>query len=176
MPRALAIRSSREVTPDNTVADDYWKRQSAQFTDVAQATLRAGRQCIRNYREFDPLVRDLVTEVRTRLARIRSAEEGADTDRATANFYLDTLTKSATILDKLSKSSQSFLRSSDALERLGIFMQGGRKDAPDARKMTEKQMAAVVIETCKRLRDERGVCPVCDAKDAIPVAATEVVS
>lgn len=150
-----AIPDASPVVTDGMVAPSPL-HQGERLVEAIESTLAAGERCIADFNQLDPIVQQLVTRLRDEIARTNSTLDAVAAARH--------LTNATTCVDRLAKAAQAFLRTTDALGRLAVLLQGGVAKKPDPKTLTEKQMVGVIIETAKRIKADTGTCPVCDSK------------
>lgn len=124
--------------------------------EVAAATLKTGAAIIAYWDELEPIAKELIGLVKERV------QNKALTAQLTPSQVTSLLATMANVVDKMAKAGQAVLKSSEGQARLHLLLTGGVPKR-DAKAMSEKQLAAVVIAAARRFRDESGVCPVCTA-------------
>lgn len=130
----------------------------ADIADVAQETLDTGKSLLAQWNELEPIVRQLT-------ALLRQHVEAADPEWAASPVKAANLLATvASVVEKTSRSAQSVLKASEGLSRLAVLIMGGVPERPDTAKLSEKQLAGVVVEACRRMYQEQGICPVCAAQ------------
>lgn len=122
------------------------------IADVAAATLRAGESLLAHWTELEPIVKKLTEIVRAQV------ESGVDDPRLSPMVMLSTI---AGVVEKITRASGSVMKASEGLGRLTVLVMGGVRQRPDTAQLSEKQLAGIVIEAARRMKDETGVCPIC---------------
>lgn len=135
---------------------------------VAEETLKAGSQLVATWTSLEPIVTQLISQVR----------EKVHLDDYTAPEALKLLQACGNVVQKLGSTGASLLRAAEGQSKLALLLEAGTVARPAPKAMSEKQMAVLVIETVKRIATETGgPCPICtktievEPPDPPPVAA-----
>lgn len=124
--------------------------------EVADATLKAASSMLREWQELEPIVKQLIRRVR----------EHCEHGKITGPESLKALGSCATVVQKLGAAGTSVLRASEGMAKLALLLDAGRVQRQRPHEMTEKQLAAVVLETAKKIVDRTGRCPLCTPIEA----------
>lgn len=141
------VTPARAPATDLTAARELTALSGMPVVDVARATLDAGRRLLASWDDLEPLVRTLTKKVRARV-------EGDELEPAEEARLLSLC---ASVVQRVGAASTAVLRASEGQARLGLVLQGG-VERPKPKQMTEQQLAAVVIETVKKIALERQTC------------------
>ena len=118
---------------------------------VAEATLKSGAAMVAAWDALEPIVRTLTVKVDAYTQR--DEVQGKDAAKL--------LEQCATVLHKVGAAASNMLRASEGLSKLYVLVDAGRMQRAQPTAMTQKQLAATVIETCRTIKRESGACPVC---------------
>lgn len=129
-------------------------------TDVAEATLLAGAQLVAYWNNLEPVVKNL-------LAIVQQHTAAATTATLNPQQATNLLATVANVVDKMAKAGGAVLKASEGQARLHVLLRGGPPQRPDAKRLSERQLAAVVIEAAKRIQKETGRCPICAAESPV---------
>ena len=121
------------------------------MVEVAKLTLETGMRQVKAWEDMEPVATMLI-------ARLK---EAVDTPEYDANEAADLLTKCSKAMLTLQQTSRSLLQATEGLTRLAVLVEGPKIERSDPKRMTEKQMASIVVETVKKMAKDTGICPVC---------------
>lgn len=129
--------------------------------EVADATMAAARRLLGEWEELEPIVKQLIRRVKVHCEHdtIRGAEA------------LKALSACATVTQKLAVAGTSVLRASEGMSKLALLLSAGRAQRAAPSQLTEKQLAALMIEAAKVHVEKTGKCPICT-----PIAAGATVT
>lgn len=141
---------------DLTAATGLTALSGTPVAQVAAATLAAGAALVAEWRELEPIVKQLIRRVRYTVEHehIKDAEA------------LHALAMTATVVAKVGAASTGILRASEGMSKLALLLDAGRVRRSHPGELTEKQLAAVVLETAKKIVDRTGRCPLCQPVEA----------
>jgi hypothetical protein len=146
---------------DLTAASGLTALSGRPVVEVADATLKAGASLVRDWEELRPIVSSLIKKVRREV----------DADDFKPGEAAKLLSTCATVTQKVGAAATSVLRASEGMSKLALLLDAGRVTRTRPTQMTEKQLAAVVLETATKIVKRTGRCPICT-----PVAATAKVT
>lgn len=121
--------------------------------EVSETTLTHAATLIETWAGLEPIVKQLIAQVRT------SIEAGEIDAKEAPNL----LAVCGRVVQQVGAAATAVMRASEGQQRLALLMDGTRERSAPAQ-MTEKQLVGVVLEVAQRLKRESGVCPVCTAK------------
>lgn len=160
---APGLVPSQAPATDLTAARGLAGLSGARIIDVGNATLDAGATLIKRWAELEPLVQTLTEKVK----RHAEAEEVQGEDAARL------LNLCASVSQKVGAAATNVLRASEGQARLALLLAGPKAEKPSPTKMSEKQLAAVVLEAAKQIAADTGSCPVCTVTHEVkPVNGT----
>jgi hypothetical protein len=142
----------QHVATDLTAATGLTRLSGERVVDLARKTLDAGESMVGAWTETEPILRKLTAVVR----------EQVETGDYEPKLALSLLRECATVAQRVSQAATSVLRASEGQVRLAVLLEGPRPRERHPAEMTEQQLAAVVLATARRIKDERGHCPVCE--------------
>jgi hypothetical protein len=131
----------------------------APITEIAESTLKAGGSMVDTWTRLEPLVQQLIS----RLSDTVDDAAHLDTNEAATLLGL-----CATVVQKVGNAAQGVLKASEGLSKLSVLLAAGRGTRKPPSEMSQRQLAAVLVETLKKLGTE-GPCPVCHATPAIDI-------
>lgn len=132
------------------------------ISDIAATTLKSGASMVAVWDDLEPICKQLVARVRR---HVDSDEGKALSPTATTKLLM----ACASVVAKVGAASQGMLRASEGLQKLALLLDVGRVKRSHPKDLTEKQLAATLVETLKKIAHEGPVCPVCNAVKPIPV-------
>jgi hypothetical protein len=141
---------------DLTAASGLTALSGRPVVEVADATLKAGASLVRDWEALRPIVSSLIKKVQAEV----------DRDDFKAGEAAKLLSTCATVTQKLGAAGTSVLRASEGMSKLALLLDAGRVRRASPTQMTEKQLAAVVLETATKIVKRTGKCPICT-----PIAA-----
>jgi hypothetical protein len=136
---------------DLTAASGLTALSGRPVLEVADATLKAGASLVHDWEQLRPIVRALIKKVQ--------AEVDADDFKPGEAAKL--LSTCATVVQKVGAASTGVLRASEGMSKLALLLDAGRVKRTQPAQMTEKQLAAVVLETAAKIVKKTGRCPIC---------------
>jgi hypothetical protein len=160
---APALIPGRASATDLTAVSGLSGLTGQRLVDVGRATLDAGESYVQSWRDLEPLVRTLTEKVKTHVDSVDvQGEEAAKL-----------LSLCASVLQKVGAAGQGMLRSTEGLTRLAMLLEGPKVERPHPQKMTEGQLASIVLTVAKKIAKETGACPICAElpKDVTPEPA-----
>lgn len=119
--------------------------------EIAEATLKSGARMAAAWDALEPVVRTLTVKV----------QAYCNQDEIQGKEAAQLLDRVASVIHKVGAASTGMLRSSEGLARLSVLLDAGRVRRTQPEAMTQKQLAATVIETVKRIAKDTGSCPIC---------------
>jgi hypothetical protein len=143
----------QHVATDLTASSGLTRLSGERVVDLARKTLDAGESMVGTWSETEPILRKLTQVVRAQVER----------DAFEAKEALSLLRECAMVAQRVSQAATAVLRASEGQVRLAVLLDGGRPERARPGEMTEKQLVGVVLATARRIKDERGSCPVCTA-------------
>ena len=148
---------------DLTAASGLTALSGKPVAEVADATLKAGASLVRDWDELRPIVQQLIRRVRTHCEH--TSIQGPEALKA--------LSTCATVVQKVGAAATSVLRASEGMSKLALLLDAGRVRRAAPNQLTEKQLAAVVLEAAKKIVEKTGRCPICMPIAAGPKVETE---
>lgn len=157
VPALQPAAAPPSVTP---VATDLLDTRS--MVVITKRAVEATETAISDWARVQPLVEGVVDLLETTLDAAKAQATPPPLKEQREN--LATISKT---LELLARTATQFSKLSDENARLVLLLTGGppKRDAPE--RMSERQMAKVVIEAAKVLAKEGSHCPVCGSSSAI---------